>query len=95
MNRLVEMSRSNGVYLCVGITEKMEENGSLYCSMVYISPENGLLGVHRKIKPTGTERLIWAEGGGERQEKWSTTSAPKGKSAVHKKNREAEPVRAK
>lgn len=33
--------------------------------MVYISPTKGLLGVHRKIKPTGTERLIWAEAAGE------------------------------
>jgi nitrilase len=65
MERLIDMSKSNNVYLCVGITEKQEENGSLYCSMVYISPTSGLLGAHRKIKPTGTERLIWAEAGGE------------------------------
>lgn len=65
MERLVEISNANNVYLSIGITEKQEENGSLYCSMVYISPEHGLLGVHRKIKPTGTERLIWAEAGGE------------------------------
>ena len=65
MDRLIDMAKSNGVYLCVGVTEKQEVNGSLYCSMIYISPTNGLLGVHRKIKPTGTERLIWAEAGGE------------------------------
>ncbi len=65
MGRLVKMAKMNNVYLCIGITEKQEDNGSLYCTMVYISPANGLLGVHRKIKPTGTERLIWAEAGGE------------------------------
>lgn len=65
MGRLIEMAKTNRVYLCIGITEKQTKNGSLYCSMVYISPTNGLLGVHRKIKPTGTERLIWAEAGGE------------------------------
>ena len=65
MKRLLKISKTNKVYLCIGITEKQEENGSLYCSVVYISPSNGLLGVHRKIKPTGTERLIWAEAGGE------------------------------
>lgn len=65
MDRLCKMAESNDVYLCIGITEKQENNGSLFCTMVYISPSNGLLGVHRKIKPTGTERLIWAEAGGE------------------------------
>jgi len=65
MDLLIGLAKSNNVYLCVGATEKQESNGSLYCSMFYISPKNGLLGVHRKIKPTGTERLIWAEAGGE------------------------------
>ena len=65
MDRLVALSKSNKVYLVIGITEKQKKNSSLYCSMVYISPTDGLLGVHRKIKPTGTERVIWAEAGGE------------------------------
>jgi nitrilase len=33
--------------------------------MLYISPKAGLLGVHRKIKPTGAERVIWSEANGE------------------------------
>ncbi|RDY61196.1 carbon-nitrogen hydrolase family protein [Flagellimonas nanhaiensis] len=64
IHRLIEISKTNGVYLVIGITEKQEQNGSLYCSMVYISPTDGLLGVHRKIKPTGTERVVWAEADG-------------------------------
>ncbi|MGB3150418.1 MAG: carbon-nitrogen hydrolase family protein [Maribacter sp.] len=65
MDRLVKLSKKHKVYLIFGITEKQDQNGSLFCSMVYISPTDGLLGVHRKIKPTGTERLIWAEAAGE------------------------------
>lgn len=65
MQRLVSISKSTNTYLVFGFTEKVNDNGSLYCSMAYISPTDGLLGVHRKIKPTGTERLIWAEAGGE------------------------------
>ncbi len=65
MKRLERLARSENVYLVVGITEKSDRHGSLYCSMVYISPKTGLLGVHRKIKPTGTERLIWAEAAGD------------------------------
>jgi len=64
MKRLVELSRRTHTYLVVGMTEKQEENSSLYCSMAYISPTDGLLGMHRKIKPTGTERVIWAEADG-------------------------------
>lgn len=63
--RLERISRDNNTYLVIGITEKENLSGSLYCSMIYISPESGLMGVHRKIKPTGTERLIWSEGSGD------------------------------
>lgn len=63
--RLEKLSKEKNIYLVLGATEKKDSNGSLYCSMIYISPKEGLLGVHRKIRPTGTERLVWAEAGGE------------------------------
>ncbi len=63
--RLEKLAKDLGVYIVIGVTERSGSHGSLYCSMVYLSPTHGLLGVHRKIKPTGTERLIWSEGGGE------------------------------
>ena len=59
---LDDVARENGIYLVLGVTEKEKKHGSLYCSMLYISPSAGLLGVHRKNKPTGTERIVWAEG---------------------------------
>ena len=62
---LQALAKSQNVYLVIGVTERQESNGSLYCSMLYLSPKAGLLGVHRKIKPTGTERIIWAEDSGE------------------------------
>jgi nitrilase len=65
LKQLEEIAKIHQVYLVLGVTEKQANNGSLYCSMLYISPEKGLLAVHRKIKPTGTERLIWAEGDGK------------------------------
>lgn len=64
LKRLEKLAHSENVYLVIGITEKQETNGSLFCSMIYISPTDGLLGVHRKIKPTGTERIVWAEADG-------------------------------
>ncbi len=63
--RLEKLAMETNTYLVIGATEKQKTSGSLFCSMLYISPKDGLLGVHRKIKPTGTERLIWAEAGGE------------------------------
>ncbi len=65
LKRLEKLARSVNIYMVLGITEKDNTSGSLYCSTLYISPSDGLLGVHRKIKPTGTERLIWSEAAGE------------------------------
>ncbi len=65
LKKMEQLAKSQNVYLVLGVTEKDGTSGSLYCSMLYISPKDGLLGVHRKIKPTGTERIIWAEAAGE------------------------------
>ncbi|APQ18958.1 carbon-nitrogen hydrolase family protein [Maribacter hydrothermalis] len=64
LQRLVKLAKTENVYLIIGITEEQTNNGSLYCSMLYISPTDGFLGVHRKIKPTGSERIVWSEDDG-------------------------------
>lgn len=64
LSTLESIAAKNNIYLVIGVTEQVKNTGSLYCSMLYISPVNGLLGVHRKIKPTGQERIIWAEADG-------------------------------
>ena len=63
---LCAAAREAGVFLVVGITERESQTsrGTLYCSLLYIGPDGRLLGVHRKLKPTGSERLIWGEGDG-------------------------------
>jgi nitrilase len=65
LKRLEKLSKIYKTYLVIGVTERTASNGSLHCSMLYISPSNGLLGAHRKIKPTGTERVVWSEASGE------------------------------
>ena len=61
--RLEAIARDHNVYLVIGVTER--RGGTLYCSMLYLCPENGLEAIHRKIKPTGSERIIWGEAAGE------------------------------
>ena len=53
-------------YLAVGVIERESEmgRGTLYCTLLYFGPDGRLLGKHRKLKPTGAERLIWGEGDG-------------------------------
>ena len=50
--------------LTVGIVEKEGKGGTLYCTILYFGSDGKLLGKHRKLKPTGSERLIWGEGDG-------------------------------
>lgn len=58
--RLEQVAKDTGIFLVVGLVER--SGGSLYCAVVYVCPREGCLGKRRKVMPTGSERLIWAQG---------------------------------
>jgi len=57
--------KNAGMYVAIGVTEKDNIGGSLHCALWYFDREGRLVGKHRKLKPTGLERYIWGESGGE------------------------------
>ena len=59
---LGEAARRAGVYLSIGVNER--DGTTLYNSQLYFGPDGGLLGKHRKLMPTGGERLVWGMGDG-------------------------------
>ncbi|KAK3293573.1 carbon-nitrogen hydrolase [Chaetomium fimeti] len=57
---LERIALETGVFIVTGLIEKT--GGSMYCSVVYVCPTLGVIGKRRKVMPTGTERLVWAQG---------------------------------
>ena len=57
---LERVARETGVFVVTGVVEKA--GGSLYCALVYVCPRLGCLGKRRKVMPTGSERIVWAQG---------------------------------
>ena len=60
--KLAESAKKAGAWVVVGISEK--EGGTLYNSNLFISDKGEVLGTHRKVLPTFTERAVWGWGDG-------------------------------
>lgn len=62
LGELGGLSTRTGATLVVGVIERA--GSSLFCTAVFIEPGRGVVARHRKLMPTGTERLIWSQGDG-------------------------------
>jgi nitrilase len=62
VEELAREARNNRIYLVIGVVER--EGGTLYCSILFFAPDGAFLGKHRKVMPTGSERLVWGFGDG-------------------------------
>lgn len=59
---IAESAAEHNVFVVLGIIER--SGATLYCTAVYIDGAKGIVGKHRKLMPTGAERLIWGFGDG-------------------------------
>ena len=62
VDALARTAKRCGIYLVIGVIER--DRGTLYCTVLFFSPEGAYLGKHRKIMPTASERLVWGFGDG-------------------------------
>lgn len=58
--------RDAGVYCVMGVNELDDNNGSrtLYNTQILFGPDGSIMGRHRKLMPTYTERTYWGMGDG-------------------------------
>lgn len=61
-SELAGLAQRTGAHLVIGVIERA--GSTLFCTALFFSPEAGLVAKHRKLMPTGTERLIWGQGDG-------------------------------
>lgn len=48
--------------LVTGVIER--DGATLYCTALFFGPDGALIGKHRKLMPTASERLVWGQGDG-------------------------------
>jgi nitrilase len=64
--RLVEAVRDLGVFVYTGMMERGSDSatGTVYATLLAVSPDAGVVSAHRKLRPTYEERLVWGSGDG-------------------------------
>jgi nitrilase len=61
---LAAAARNTGTYVVIGVDEREPHGATIYNAVLYFGPDGRLLGKHRKLMPTGSERTVWGMGDG-------------------------------
>ena len=62
-DRLCSAAKEANLDVVIGVAERDKTTqGTIYCTLLFISNEGDILGWHRKLKPTDRERTIFGEG---------------------------------
>ena len=61
---LGEASARASAYVSIGVNERDANGSTLYNTQLYFDPTGDLVAKHRKLVPTGGERLVWGMGDG-------------------------------
>lgn len=59
---LASVAREARAFVSIGVSERDEETATLYNTNIIFSPYGKICAVHRKLKPTGSERVVWGDG---------------------------------
>lgn len=72
--KLCNAAKQAGVCVVIGLHERNTETSgtSLFNSLLFINDKGIIIGKHRKLIPTGGERLIWTQGDGSTFQSYDT-----------------------
>ena len=59
--RLALAAKKHKVYISIGVSERDLNTATLYNTNIIFSPEGEMPYIHRKLKPTGSERVVWGD----------------------------------
>ena len=71
---LGDAAREAGAHVVIGVNERNADasGGSMYNTVLYLDDHGALLGRHRKLVPTMSERLVWMPGDGSTLQAFET-----------------------
>ena len=75
-DQLCKAAKKAEINVVMGMHERNSESSgaSLFNSLLFINDQGEIMGRHRKLIPTGGERLVWAQGKGDTLRSYDTSA---------------------